>query len=219
MKAIDRIHFLAFEAISKQIAKDKEKGQIKKTYLARMEEDQEISLKHIEAHGSYYDAFGIWFGGSVGAAIYKRCGYFHAFLSAKPEKLEENKVVDVSVYDIPCKLYFWLAQGFMRGLIIAVDDPEYIHSKAARIMEEKPWRPEPIFDTVKTFIPIILGPRITPTDSEAPIIIHAGVMKGKTLEEAYDKDPNYVQWIAENSRNPLLQTAAKRLMAARCQTV
>lgn len=159
MKAIDRPHFLAIEKLRKQIDKDKAGTGIKRVYLVELEERYEIKPLDVDSLGAYHDAYGVWFAGSLGSAIYRRCGFAHAFLSTKPEKCEEG-VFDISTYGIPCKLYFWHAQGYNRGMIVAVDDAEELHQTAARLLAEKPWQFNPILETIREHISLTLGARI-----------------------------------------------------------
>ena len=168
MKAIDRPHFFAIEKIKKQIEKNKSTGSVKKIYLVDLEERHEITPDLASSFAHYHDVYGIWFAGSIGAAIYRRCGHLHAFVSFKPENLEEGGPFNLTSYGVDCLLYVWKAQGFIRGMILAAEDSPEVHATAKALMAEKPWVFEPIFATVATVVPITLAPQFTKSLRESP---------------------------------------------------
>lgn len=79
MKAIDRQHYFAIEKLQKQIEKDRTSGGVKKVYLVELDQRHEIRPEQISSFTPFNDAYGIWFAGSIGAAILERCGYRGAF--------------------------------------------------------------------------------------------------------------------------------------------
>lgn len=160
MKAIDRQHFLALEKLQKQIEKDKTSGGSKKLYFVELDERYEIRPEQATEFGMFYEAYGIWFAGSMGATILKRCGYLHAFVSFKPDKIEEGGPSALIAYEVPCQLYTWKSQGYIRGMILATDDKTETHAIASKLINEKPWSFEPIFATVSHKVPLHLAPHL-----------------------------------------------------------
>lgn len=78
----------------------------------------------------FHDCYGIWFFGSFCSAISriqaKRFGvdrekWRHVFLDVDPGKLD-NGIHEVTTHGHECLLYFWRAQGYLRGLVVLADD-------------------------------------------------------------------------------------------------
>lgn len=207
MKAIDRKHFFALENLRKQIAKDKDAGKPKKVYLVELDERHEIKPDDADGLGTYHDAYGVWFGGSLGAVIKKRSGFLHAFLTAKPEKLQEG-ISELTCYGIPSILYFWRSQGYNRGVIIAINDTEETHAEANRLLDTRPWDFTPIFKTVAPRISIIMPAYFTPQ----PMFLTFSKYSGKTLEELAGTNRHYLEWISENCKDEKITTRAKQLL-------
>lgn len=164
----------------------------------------------IETLGSYSDAYGVWFAGSLGAAVKAQCGYTHAFLSVKPEKLTDGSESDVTACEVPCKLYFWRAQGYNRGAIVAVEDDPRIHQEAERLMAGKPWDFSPVLN-LPTLVAITLSDHIPPQ----PIVLNFGKYQGKTLNELAEENLHYLGWLAENCKEVKIRNAAQKLVAGK----
>jgi len=78
----------------------------------------------------YHDIYGVWFFGQLKGIIRQigteRFGIelgnmMHVYVDAEPMKIATG-IHDITVYDHPCRLYKWLAQGYHRGLVVLVDD-------------------------------------------------------------------------------------------------
>jgi len=78
----------------------------------------------------FYDIYGVWFYGRLKSIIrqislekYEEYigEQMHVFVDVEPKKISDG-IHEVSVYEHPCKLYKWLAQGYHRGLVVLADD-------------------------------------------------------------------------------------------------
>ena len=102
-----------------------------------------MAMKHPKDYESWHDAYGIWFAGEFRIGIEKK---HHpqtwAYISVKTEKLEAGEF-DIDVFGKPGKLVFWWAQGYPRGIIIAIDEIELIERSRA-VAAEKLWSFESI---------------------------------------------------------------------------
>lgn len=109
-----------------------------RVYLDRME-DREIGREDVLSIGDFHECYGVWFAGGLWRALKEvvQDGYRTVFCTVPPGKLSEG------VHDVYCggretRLYFWMAQGYPRGLVVWADDVE-ANNIAARLLEERPW--------------------------------------------------------------------------------
>ena len=206
MRAIDWPHFHAIEKVRKQIEKDKSAGAVKKIYLIALDEGHEVAPDCAESLGSYHDAYGLWFAGSLGATIRGNTGFAHAFTSAPPARMEDGSAHAINVYGIPCKLYFWRSQGYNRGAILADEDPPSLHQTATALMAAKPWDFAPIFALIRKAVELNIGPHLPPD----PVIVNFGKYQGYELATLAKNDPGYVLWLAENCKDKKIKEAAAK---------
>lgn len=52
-----------------------------------------------------------------------------------------------------------------------------------------------------------------PQVTNSPVVLQFGKYKGKTIEQIYEEDPNYVKWCAENISDPAIKAESKAVIA------
>lgn len=110
----------------------------KSVYLDRIE-DRLLAPQEIKGLG-FYEIYGIWFDKEISKILQESvpCSSRIVYLNEKPEKLfpgtHEVKVVDKLAW-----LYFWVAQGYPRGLVVLAENEE-ANNKAAELAGCAPWR-------------------------------------------------------------------------------
>lgn len=86
----------------------------------------EVSVPEV----GFHEIYGVWFYGKLIDTILRissdRFGIelnkqLCVFVDEDPKKIVDG-VHDISVYEYPCKLYKWTAQGYYRGLVVLEDD-------------------------------------------------------------------------------------------------
>ena len=205
LKAIDRLHFFALEKAQSKIEKDKSSGSLKRIYLIELDCRYEFRPDDVLLMSQFYDSYGVWFGGALGAAVVRRCGFAHVFLSAKIDKLGDG-VYDVSVYGVPSRLTLWHAQGYTRGVVIACEDDAIVHETVNDLAQSKPWCFSGIFGTIRQ-VPVIT---LQPHFPQPEVLIGSGKYAGKTVSEIAVSDHGYIRWLAENAKEQTIrETAAK----------
>ena len=114
-----------------------------------------VSAHYAEQHAkdkggeTWHECYGIWFGGDFRKAVEeKHRPQTWVYLNIKPEKLEPGEH-DVDVWGKPGKLFFWRAQGYLRGVVVPAEEEQMLFA-ARQVMEEAPWRFDPIFALAPT---------------------------------------------------------------------
>ncbi len=97
----------------------------------------------------FFDLYGVWFSGrlievirQVGRKRFKveHGDSMHVFVDVEPRQLGDG-IHDIMVYDHPCRLYKWTAQGYHRGLVVLADDEAANdRAEAFRISGTWSWR-------------------------------------------------------------------------------
>lgn len=221
IKTITTNEFKVREQAAKLIDLARESRSPKKVYLDLLEARKQVAAEEVINEG-FNDIYGFWF---CGAARQAAGGFGQAVTNQK--KIEPG-VHPADMYGIPCYLYTWTANGYPRGIILAVADDISLHEEAQMIMTAGPWDPTPVMnigrgdDTLVSEISkaikaaeftISQTPASTPNPTKEDkkpaenssvknMLVNFGKYKGMTVEEVKKRDSSYFSWLTENASSP-----------------
>ena len=139
MKTYHLKDFLVHERVAKEIAKAGTYNLL--TYLDVMDGRMRTGQDILQSGETIWDYYGVWFCGAARLAAEAVAGSGRVFLAQK--KIDEGEH-DVSIYGIHGRMFYWVAQGYHRGIVLAEPTEELVQ-RAREIMVAAPWNPQQIY--------------------------------------------------------------------------